>query len=174
LDPTNRLNTDGCAHGFSGPASGVIIVGYGNELRGDDAAGPRIARATADWGIEGLESLACHQLLPELAHTLARKEFAVFVDASLDSESKDVSLELVVPAVSNSMGCHLSDPGCLLALSQALYGRAPLAWLVRVPASQWDLGANCSALAQHNMVAALTRIRQLLCDINQRRASRHA
>jgi Ni,Fe-hydrogenase maturation factor len=26
----------------------VLVIGYGNELRGDDAAGPRVARAVAD------------------------------------------------------------------------------------------------------------------------------
>jgi hydrogenase maturation protease len=155
-------------------SSGIILIGYGNELRGDDAVGPRIARIVAGWEIEGVESRACHQLLPELAENLARKQYALFVDASLDSEAKDVSVETVMPTVSNAVDGHLSDPGSLLALSQALYGQTAQAWQVRVPVARCDLGADLSTLARASLNAALAAIRPLLSDWADRTASRHA
>jgi len=128
----------------------------------------------ADRELEGVESRACHQLLPELAECLSGKQYAIFVDASLDSEAKDVSVETVIPTVSNAVDGHLSDPGSRLALSQALYGRAPGAWMVRVPIARCDLGAGLLELAQRRMNVALERIRQLLSDLDERAALRHA
>jgi Ni,Fe-hydrogenase maturation factor len=50
--------------------SAILVIGYGNELRGDDAIGQWVARA-----------VAAHQLTPELAEDLAHTDYAVFVDA---------------------------------------------------------------------------------------------
>ena len=158
----------------SDQSSGIILIGYGNELRGDDAVGPRIAQAIAGWRLAGVESRACHQLLPELAESLYRNEYAIFVDASLDSRREGVSVAEVIPAVSNAVGSHRSDPGSLLALSRALYGRTPCAWMVRVPIAQCNLGAGLSKSAQRRMNAALESIRQLLSALDERAALRHA
>src|SRR5262245_30725916 len=57
----------------------VVVVGYGNELRGDDAVGPRVAQAVAAWDLPGVCGLAIHQLTPELAEILAAAARAIFV-----------------------------------------------------------------------------------------------
>jgi hydrogenase maturation protease len=45
----------------------VLVLGYGNTLRRDDAVGPLAAEAVAGWGRPGVLALALPQLLPELA-----------------------------------------------------------------------------------------------------------
>src|SRR5947209_7059306 len=37
---------------------GVLVIGYGNELRGDDGVGPCVARTVASWQRPGLRALA--------------------------------------------------------------------------------------------------------------------
>ena len=50
----------------------ALIIGYGNTLRGDDAVGQAAAQALAgEAAIAGAETIACHQLTPELAERIA-------------------------------------------------------------------------------------------------------
>ena len=39
----------------------LLVIGYGNELRGDDGVGPWVARSVADWQVAGVEAVAVHQ-----------------------------------------------------------------------------------------------------------------
>ena len=66
--------------------SGALVIGYGNELRGDDAAGPRVAAAVEQWQIPDVRVLIRHQLTPELADPIASSGLVIFVDAALDAE----------------------------------------------------------------------------------------
>jgi Ni,Fe-hydrogenase maturation factor len=49
----------------------TIVIGYGNELLSDDAIGPRVANLINLWHLSHVQSLAVHQLTPELAANLA-------------------------------------------------------------------------------------------------------
>ena len=50
----------------------VLIVGYGNSLRGDDAIGEVVAQAfTNEAAIDGADVVICLQLTPEFAERLA-------------------------------------------------------------------------------------------------------
>src|SRR5690242_2835552 len=83
--PTNdeRDQDDDCRSSFVHRPWSFVVIGYGNDIRGDDAAGPLAARAVAAWGAPGVRALAAHQLTPELAEALAAAELAIFVDAGV-------------------------------------------------------------------------------------------
>ena len=50
----------------------VLVIGYGNSLRGDDGIGPAVAQAFADEdATECADVIVCHQLTPELAESIA-------------------------------------------------------------------------------------------------------
>ncbi len=138
----------------------LLVIGYGNELRGDDAVGPRIARAVAGWGLPGL---AVHQLTPELAEPLSRAENAVFVDAGPGADAGVTAVELSAGARPGSG--HVSDPQWLLALTEAVHGRRPRAWLITVPASRFDPGEGLSPRAERGMQEALEKIREVAAGV---------
>ena len=48
-----------------------LVIGYGNELRGDDGAGIMVARRIAENPPPGVRSIVARQLTPELADELA-------------------------------------------------------------------------------------------------------
>ena len=92
-----------------------LVIGYGNELRGDDGAGPSVGRAVASWHLPGVRTLAVHQLTPELAEDLAQTKRVVFVDAAV--HANEVYWQRVRAAdVPLRLG-HASDIGWLLALT---------------------------------------------------------
>ncbi len=142
----------------------ALVIGYGNTLRSDDAAGPLAAEVVRDWALPGVVALAVPQLTPELAEPLASVRLAVFVDARVDSNDGPAGVEvsLVEPSETSSPFGHIGDPGSLLALAQAAYGVCPVAWLVTVPAVELGLGEGLSVRASRGLDEALGRIADLL------------
>ena len=55
-----------------------LVIGYGNEPRGDDAIGPQVAQCVSAWSRPEVVGLAVHQLTPELAALLADVESRIF------------------------------------------------------------------------------------------------
>jgi hydrogenase maturation protease len=137
----------------------LLVIGYGNELRGDDGVGPAVARVVARWRLSGVTAIAAHGLTPELAEPIAGARGVVFVDARGDGD--EVAVVEILPAAAPKLG-HASDPGWLLALAESLWGRRPRAWLVMVPAESFALGEGLSARTQRGMRAALREIRRLI------------
>jgi hydrogenase maturation protease len=136
----------------------LLVIGYGNELRRDDAAGPWAARAVAAWGLPGVAGIATHQLAPELAERIGEAERVVFVDAGQDDV---VLMRPVEPSQTAQVMGHTGEPCGLLALAEALYGRRPEAWLITLPAPELGFGEGLSAAAEHGLAEALRQIRAL-------------
>jgi hydrogenase maturation protease len=139
-----------------------LIIGYGNDLRGDDAVGQWVARAVAAWALPGVRSLAVHQLTPELAEALAEVDWAIFVDAyPSDTEGEVQVCPLALGDVPVRAG-HTSDPRSLLSLAHLVYGTVPQAWWVLVPGINFELGEHLSPVAQQGMEIGLCRVKELV------------
>ena len=152
----------------------LLVVGYGNELRSDDAVGPRVARAVAGWQRTGVGGIAVHQLTPEMAALLGETSVVVFVDAYGESENGKVRLRPLEAGPGAALR-HTSDPRWLLALAEALYGRRPEAWLLTIPAADFGLGRRLSPAARAGARSALRRIRRIACSLDRTaEAARHA
>ncbi len=122
----------------------AVLIGYGNTLRQDDGAGPLVAERVAELSLPGVEALALHQLTPEIAAPLAEADVVVFVDASADPGLARVSLSEVRRRDEQDAGNHAAGPGDLLALAEFAYGRAPIGWLIQIPARQMGFGEDLS------------------------------
>lgn len=140
----------------------ILLIGYGNELRGDDAIGPLIARALAELRLPGTQVLALTQLTPELAELVSQASAAIFVDAALDGPPGQVE---VAPCqlldLRQPLG-HLENPESLLALCRAVFGASPSAWMVKVQVETTELGHPLSPAAQRGIPAAVDVITRLV------------
>lgn len=139
----------------------VIIIGYGNELRGDDALGSRVV-AVIGGRFPNIEAIAVPQLSPELAEPLAGADRAIFVDAAVATHG--VSVSAIAPQIERTPSSHFSEPAALLALAQSLFGHAPPAWLVSVPGTDFALGDKLSAPAAEKLRDAIAVVASLLED----------
>jgi hydrogenase maturation protease len=145
----------------------TLVIGYGNDLRGDDAVGPLAATAVAAWDMPDVQGIAVHQLMPELAEALATADLAIFVDACAPvplAGEAFVSVHPIEPVTVDSAIGHTGDPRALLALTTALYGRCPAAWSITVPARNFAFGAELSPDAERGLAAALQQIADLLAN----------
>ena len=139
--------------------SKVLVIGYGNTLRGDDAAGVKAAVLIAQRHPE-FEYIYLHQLVPELAEQIGEYDLVFFIDAQKDITQPNA--RLVVPSVgADQPRTHFILPESLLSLSQQLYQRIPTkAYVVGIPASQFEFSEELSTQtekAMHECVAMLEK-----------------
>lgn len=143
----------------------ALLIGYGNTLRSDDGAGVRAVEALAASGLpSGVETLNLQQLTPDLSERLAQVDLAVFIDAAAEGDQPGaVQLQelLPQPSTSNSV-THFFDPAALLALSQALYGSAPRAYLCTITPETFDLGEELSPAVAAAIPIVVEQVRSLL------------
>lgn len=137
--------------------SSRLVIGIGNPLRGDDGVGALLAEQAAQQA-----AVRCvQQLTPELAAELAHLDAVLFIDAWLAPAAAVPQLIALSPAASPTSS-HRLDPAALLALSQALYGHAPRAQQLLVPASGFECGTALSAALQAHLPHARALLRQWL------------
>ena len=138
----------------------LLVIGYGNSLRGDDAVGPRVAQALEELRLPGISVLSCDLLAPELADPIAKAQKVAFVDASVEPMSS-VRLRPLSPADSSQILAHAADPRTLLALARDVFGHAPPAWWVTIPVENLEIGGELSGRARAGIEQAIREIKKL-------------
>jgi hydrogenase maturation protease len=140
----------------------ILVIGYGNALRGDDAVGAQMAEAVAAWALPHVTTLALPQLVPEVAALLAEVQWAIFLDAGATQAGMPFALEAIAPQPDRGFDGHALEPGALLSLTQAIYRRCPEAWLMTIPYDDLRFGVPLSAQTMAGMLAALGFLREQL------------
>ena len=144
-----------------------LVIGYGNDLRSDDAIGPRVATIVESWQLPNVEALALPQLTPELADNCQNFDGVIFVDACSLPSLTEVQIQAIEADESATTATHSSDPRSLLALTKILYHHSPQAWLISVPAVNFELGESLSSVAEQGITNALAKIDALLRNETQ-------
>lgn len=149
----------------------ILVVGYGNALRGDDGVGVEVVRRLDSQHLAWIRTEACHQLMPEMVGWVAGADVVVFVDASVGrgtsrvpGEMGGVTVRAMYPGIagtSASWTAHRCSPDGLLDLACAVFGCHPKGWLIEVPAGQFKWGATLSESAEAGAESAVQVIRGL-------------
>jgi hydrogenase maturation protease len=143
--------------------AGVLVVGYGNSLRGDDGVGWHAAGLLAtDPRLDRARVLARHQLVPELAVDVSRASLVVLVDAAAEGEAGSLSVRQVRPRPPTSATwSHHLDPETLAGLAEVLYGFVPPIVLVSVAAGSLAEGDRLSVALER----ALPEVVEVVADV---------
>lgn len=141
----------------------TLLIGIGNELRGDDAAGivaaMRISQRHPD-----IRCLLAQELAPELAEEIAEYDTVLFLDASI--ESPVVRIEELSSEQAAGADSHHHTPASILTLSQALYERLPRRMLLlHIPAESFDLGGKLSQRTATAVDSAVRLADSILADL---------
>lgn len=129
----------------------LLVIGYGSELRGDDALGRRLAEAAEGW--PGVRSLSVHQLMPELVEELASCDRVVFADAQ-ERDGEPLLTRLDAPAP-GPVAWHHATPEALLGLCRDLHGSTPEAWLLSLPGRDFGLSQDLSPHGRRSLQEGL-------------------
>jgi hydrogenase maturation protease len=138
-----------------------LVIGYGNSLRRDDGLGPRLADAIEQLKLPGVQAISPALLTPELAEPIARARRVVFVDASIERQAT-VRLRRLSPAACSQIMAHTADAPTLLALARDVFGHAPQAWCLTIPAHDLTIGENLSPKAQKALAHAVKKLTRLI------------
>jgi hydrogenase maturation protease len=139
----------------------VLLIGYGNDLRGDDCAGRRTAEIIADLGATNIKVRSVHQLTPDLAPLLAEADLAIFADASAESFDGDIRVRKLQPQTPSMGDAHAGSPVELLGLAIWLYDRCPEAYAVDIAASNFGYCETASSRTEQGIASAVSAIVRL-------------
>jgi len=154
-------------------AARVVVIGFGNTLRRDDAVGYQIARQAERLWSPRIRAITLQQLTYEVAADLAEADRAVFVDARPAASLRPVSAQEIEPLEQGSASLvHTVTPQFVLSLCQALYGRCPKSWIIAMPAVDFRFGEGLSAVAREGMRQAFEAIETLLAEPDHASPSR--
>jgi hydrogenase maturation protease len=145
--------------------AGVLVIGYGNPLRGDDGAGWHAADLlAADPRLTGARVLARHQLVPELAVDVGRASLVVLVDAAAGGAPGSVSVRRVRPPAAARASCsHHLDPEGLAGLAEALHdAHAPPIVLVSVAAASFAEGDRLSGAVEQALPGVVEAVAEVI------------
>ncbi|OQK17695.1 Ni/Fe hydrogenase [Methyloprofundus sedimenti] len=142
----------------------VLVFGYGNLSRGDDALGPLLIEYIEQNSFfEGLEVITDFQLQIEHALDLEARQLVLFVDASVACEQAFSFMQLA-PEQDKSYTTHAMSPSSVLSVYQrVVHKQPPPSFLLSIQGLNFELGTDLSEQACANLVAAKNFV-QLLLD----------
>ncbi|MEY4685035.1 MAG: hypothetical protein RLZ25_1494 [Pseudomonadota bacterium] len=150
------------------PKPKVLILGYGNPSRGDDALGPELIaqleslmREMSLFSDLELTLLTDFQLQVEHALDLQQQDLVLLVDAHINVPPPFLFARVSADAVP-SFSTHSVSPGTLLKVAEDLHGTVPPTYLIGIRGYQYELGESLSTKAQEHLAQALAWILALL------------
>jgi hydrogenase maturation protease len=125
----------------------ILIVAYGNPLRGDDAVAWYVAEHLADLGnCPHVTLITCQALTPELAAAVTGSVLTLFIDADAGPMPGAVACSAVhAESWSRRSMMHNLTPGQMLGLAHSVYQSGPdQALLYTVTGQCFDHGEGLS------------------------------
>ena len=137
----------------------LLVLGWGNLSRGDDALGPLCVAALRDTLpahlVDQVEFLDDYQLQIEFALDLVGRERILFIDASLNCAAP-FEVHTALPRHDSTISSHALSPEALLQVFADLQGHAPPpATVLAIRGEAFELGEPITPSAQTNLGAAV-------------------
>ena len=140
----------------------ILIIGYGNPIRGDDGVGHYIADILKGKNIPGAEIITAHQLHVELLETAVLFDKVILVDAS--QTSRDVGFGRIQASFDPFLNSsHHLTPGMFVRLAQTIYFKDIEVYLCSVRGENFDMGSTLSPRVMSRSKKAV----KLICSFLQ-------
>ena len=144
----------------------ILIIGYGNPLRGDDGVGWRVAEEAAAVLPDPPVSVLTVQLLtPELADPISRSDLLILIDAAAEGPPGEVRCFPIAAgsaaAASLAIGTHEVTLDRLLGMAQELFGRCPPAYMITIAGESFEVSETLTATVEGATVEALACVLEL-------------
>ena len=132
----------------------ILLFGYGNPGRGDDALGPELMTRIEKMQFAGVECQNDMQLQVEHVTDLHGCDQVLFIDADM-SCAEPFDFSEIGAFKDDSYTSHAMSPAALLHAYRRVYGKdAPPAFLLRIRGYDFTLGDPLSDKASANLDTA--------------------
>lgn len=149
----------------------LLIIGYGNPGRGDDALGPLVAEhiesinSQSHW--HHVDVLTAYQLQIENVMDVAEYQIVLFVDAHTNCCSP-YQFDRCQAEPDQSYTTHALTPDALLAVYQQVFKKTPPpCYLLSIKGESFELGQSLSTNANSNLKLAIKFVEQL-CQLSEK------
>ncbi len=142
----------------------VLIIGYGNRMRTDDAVGAEAADRLAEAYRDDprVRVMSAHQLMPEMARDICEAEFLLLLDADAGAVPGAITKSVVTAQADECSFTHYCKPAALLFAARSLYGHTPEAVSLTLAAASFELGMELSPTASRRLPDFLEAARQIV------------
>ena len=150
----------------------ILVYGYGNPGRQDDALGVKLAEEIDAWSkekdIAGIYTDSNYQLNIEDAAEISDKDIVVFADASIVESVNDFYLSVLEPSAKVEFTMHAVSPAFVLHLCKEIYSREPETYLLHIRGYEWELKEGLTKEANENLIKAVKHIKEFIVSkVNQ-------
>lgn len=128
-----------------------LVIGIGNEGRGDDGLGWRFAEKVEALALPNVDVEYRFQLQVEDAELIAQYDTVIFSDATLEAFEIGFHFEFCQRTPPGFIASHNQSPEVLLSLSQMLYKKLPRAFIMKICGDRWEMGVGLSKEATTNL-----------------------
>lgn len=149
----------------------VLVIAYGNPLRGDDGVAWRAAdELERELSPQQVTILCRHQLAPELAEDLSRHDAVIFVDAA-STESGAVPGAVKVEEIyatesrSSVSFSHHFSPVALVRMAAELYQAKTKAFSVSLTGKNFEHGEKLSAEVAAALPMLVAKLEKLIREL---------
>ena len=151
----------------------VLLIGVGNDLRGDDRVGLVLARAIRAHGLPGVRVVECSGDITAWFSHWSGADTVVMIDAVVSGATPgtlhrlDVSDDPLPASHRSPSSSHVLDVGQIIELARALH-RLPRRLLIfGIECEQFERGADLSPAVQASLPAAAAAIEQTLRQLTE-------
>ena len=142
----------------------ILLYGYGNPGRQDDALGAKFIEKIETWinenGFDNIETDTNYQLNIEDAATIADKDLVIFIDATIE-EIETIKFTKVEPNDSTiEFTMHAVSAAFVVDLCQKIYNKTPEAYLLHIRGYEWELIDGLTQKASENLDLAIEFIKE--------------
>ena len=144
----------------------ILVIGYGNPLRGDDGVGWRVAEEAAAVLPDPPVTILTVQLLtPELADPISRSDLLILIDAAADGPPGEVRCFPIAAgsaaAASLAIGTHEVTLDRLLGMAQELFGHCPPAYMITIAGESFEVSEALTPAVEAATAEALARVLEM-------------
>lgn len=135
------------------PDNKTILIGIGNDGRGDDALGWLFADRFS--GNPALDVVFRYQLQVEDAALISVYDCVVFADASILEIAGGFELRKCSPTASLHFSTHRLAPATIMWLAKEIYQASTVGYVVAIQGYCWELHQGLSPAAAQNLEKAV-------------------
>jgi hydrogenase maturation protease len=139
----------------------ILVIGYGNPLRGDDAIGQKIAQIMAE-RLQDIQVKTVHQLTPELVADISQAQLVIFIDAGIGNTPGTLTQESVKAEADTGAFTHNVTPDSLLRAAQTLYGKKPSGLLISIAGASFDYSTELSPQLDRILLELADRVEEII------------
>jgi len=114
-----------------------IIVGYGNDLRGEDAFGVDVVNLLQKQKLKNTKLISAYQLTPEICLELLDADEIVFIDAAFSNENH-YAIACDIMEQQNVNLSHHIYPKVVISLLNSVYNKFPKFLIYSMLTNEFD------------------------------------